>query len=120
MRLFTKQIRRWLKRIAALILITAGIITLPLPIPIGAILIVIGLAQLLTTNQQLGRWVKKLRQQQPAVNHKLQWLETRMPKYLARALRKTAPDYGRKPPASCNLGQSGPEPLAKNESGESR
>lgn len=96
MHTLTKRLRRGLKRLAALLLILAGLITFPLPIPIGAILISIGLALLITSSRALTLWIRVRRGQQPQLNEKLQWMETRLPRFLARAIRKTSPDYGRK------------------------
>lgn len=91
-----KLLRRWLKQIAAIVLIISGIITFPLPLPIGAILIAIGLALLITTNRTVAKWIKERRIKTPELNSRFSWLEKKLPRFFSRAIRKTAPDYGQK------------------------
>ena len=49
----------WLSRITAATLIIPGIITFPLPIPIGLILIITGTAMLISSSHQLAKFIRQ-------------------------------------------------------------
>lgn len=89
-----KLVRRGLKQVTAITFIILGIVTFPLPVPIGALLIASGLALLIGTNRIVARWIKERRVKTPSLNHRLTWLERKLPRFLSKPIRKTAPDYG--------------------------
>lgn len=91
-----KLIRRGVKRLSAVALIILGVVTFPLPLPVGALLVAIGLALLISTNKTLARWVKVKRITIPSLNYRFAWMEKKLPRFFSKAIRKTAPDYGRK------------------------
>lgn len=85
----------FLSRIALLILAVAliftGLIVLPLPIPFGAAMIIIGMTILIASNDTAAGWIRKWREQNPRINQRILALEGRLPNRLRKILSRTTP-----------------------------
>ena len=81
----------WLRRIAAITLIIVGIITFPLPLPIGLILIIVGLAMLVSSSQSLANFVRQYRAKSSGINMNFEKSKRYLPAFIKRALEKTDP-----------------------------
>ncbi len=85
----------FLSRIALLILaialIITGLIVLPLPIPFGALMIMVGMTILISSNDTAAGWIRKWREQNPRLNNRISVLENRLPDKLGQILRRTTP-----------------------------
>lgn len=77
--------------ILAIFLILTGLIVLPLPIPFGALMIVMGVSILISTNDKAADWIRRYRVRHPKLNERLLGLERRLPERLARIVRRTSP-----------------------------
>ena len=73
------------------LLLGAGVVTLPTPLPIGIFLIAFGLILLLSVSRGLARNVVGLRQQFPRLDRVLTVAEEKIGGRAARILRKTRP-----------------------------
>ena len=76
----------------AVVLILVGIATFFLPIPIGAILILIGLALLIGSNAAFALWLRGLRQRHPDMDSRIRRAEKWLPGPLRAPLDKTRPE----------------------------
>jgi ABC-type nickel/cobalt efflux system permease component RcnA len=79
-------------RLLAILMLIVGLITLPLPLPTGLPLLVVGLSLLISTSQQFSNYVKRFRDKNPEINEKIQSVEKKIPtRFLRFALLKTRP-----------------------------
>ncbi|MGF1510753.1 MAG: hypothetical protein ACFB9M_14775 [Myxococcota bacterium] len=60
-----------------------------LPIPLGAPLIAVGLALLVSSSHSVRRWLRGLRKARPDVDRWLEVVEDRLPPKMARTLKRT-------------------------------
>ena len=77
--------------IIAILFLIAGVLTLPTPIPLGAILLAIGLGLLVMTSVTVRNWLRRLRERFPEVDGSLRAVDAYLPRNLRRALRLSAP-----------------------------
>jgi hypothetical protein len=77
--------------IAALALILVGFIVLPMPIPLGALMIVSGLILLISVNAAVASRLKQFRRRHNGANKAIQTIEDNLPKAWKRILRRTDP-----------------------------
>jgi uncharacterized membrane protein HdeD (DUF308 family) len=78
--------------ILAIVLIVAGLIVLPLPIPFGAlILLVLGVSLLIASNDTAAGWIRAWRVRNPRLNSRMLSLEARLPVWISKILRRTTP-----------------------------
>jgi hypothetical protein len=77
--------------ILAIVLIGAGLIVLPLPIPFGALMLVLGISLLIASNDTAAGWIRTWRVRNPRLNSRMLSLEARLPDWISRILRRTAP-----------------------------
>lgn len=86
-----------MKRIAifafAIVILILGAILLPLPIPLGAPLLVIGATMLITVSPAFARLVSSGRARWTRLDYAMSWLEAKAPANLADILRKTRPEF---------------------------
>ncbi|MEO1281450.1 MAG: hypothetical protein AAFV69_06940 [Pseudomonadota bacterium] len=89
------SLSNWLRRVffsvGAALLIIFGLIVLPLPIPFGAIMIVVGLVILIATNRATARWLRSLRRLHPAINAWIGKAEVHLPRTFRRIMELTNP-----------------------------
>ncbi len=81
-----RPVLRGLLFCVAMVCLVLGAITLPLPLPIGLILLTIGFALLLATSRRTKIWFRGWRRRTPWVDDKLGSVEHRLPDELRRAL----------------------------------
>ncbi|MEM8937697.1 MAG: PGPGW domain-containing protein [Pseudomonadota bacterium] len=72
-------------------LVVAGLIVLPLPIPLGLIMLTIGLALLAPYIPAVQRLIRKLRAKQPLMDQWLRRHKERFPPVIKRTIDKTHP-----------------------------
>ena len=82
--------------IIAILCLVVGVITLPTPIPLGAILLAIGFALLVLTSVTVRNWLRKARQRFPILDGSLRAVDGYLPRNLRRALRLSAPHRPKK------------------------
>lgn len=89
--LMSALLLRFALSVFAVFLIIAGLIVLPLPIPFGAIMILIGVTLLVSSSETAASWVRNYRVKNPKINERLVGLEQRLPHRLGAVLRRTMP-----------------------------
>jgi hypothetical protein len=77
--------------ILAIVLIGAGLIVLPLPIPFGALMLVLGISLLIASNDTAAGWSRRWRVRNPRLNSRMLSLEARLPAWISKILRRTTP-----------------------------
>lgn len=78
--------------IVAIALILVGIVTFPMPIPLGAVFILLGLGLLVTTNAAFALWLRNFRERHPDMEDKIRKAERWLPGPLRLPIDKTRPD----------------------------
>ncbi|MEM9113654.1 MAG: hypothetical protein AAGD10_08870 [Myxococcota bacterium] len=73
----------------AILCLGVGAILFWLPIPLGAPLIAIGTALLVTSSETARRWLREQRRRRKSLDNFLEALEPRLPVDLAESLKKT-------------------------------
>jgi hypothetical protein len=63
-----------------------------MPIPIGAVLVISGLAALISTSKTVTQYIKKYRRSHPGVDKEFKEVEKRVPKIIRKPLEQTHPD----------------------------
>ena len=77
--------------VTAACLILGGLIVLPMPIPTGAIMIVIGLVLLLSVSVTAIRLLRAFRRKYPNADNVIRGVENRLPAAWRRILRRSDP-----------------------------
>jgi hypothetical protein len=77
--------------VIGVILVLVGFVVFPMPIPLGAIMIVVGLLLLVSASDTVARWVRMFRQHNPGANNVIQAVEDRLPESWKKALRRSDP-----------------------------
>jgi hypothetical protein len=72
-------------------IVLIGIITFPLPIPIGAVLIVIGLAMLISSSKKVRNSIRSYRKRNPRINSIIMKAETYLPISVQTTINQTDP-----------------------------
>lgn len=89
--------------IFAIILIVFGIVLTPMPIPFGLVLIVIGIALLITTNTAFALWLRNFRKRHPDMDGKIRKAQKWLPGFLRIPLDKTSPEQADKDEADAEI-----------------
>lgn len=76
---------------ASVALIVVGLIVLPMPIPLGGIMIVSGIVLLVSVSAVVALWVKAFRRRHGRTNRMIQNIEDRLPEAWKKILRRTDP-----------------------------
>lgn len=79
-------------QIIALLVILSGIITFPLPLPVGAALILTGLAMLIATSETVRRIIREYRRRNPRADRAIENIERHLPRFIKAIIDKTDPD----------------------------
>jgi hypothetical protein len=74
------------------VLIAIGLVVFPLPIPLGLIMILAGLALVAKDSVAMQDWIRKLRRDNPRANAKIKAVRPRLPNFLGRVIDMTDPD----------------------------
>ncbi|ARU56093.1 hypothetical protein OLMES_2020 [Oleiphilus messinensis] len=77
--------------ILAWLLIIAGLIVLPLPIPLGLVMIVVGAALLAGSSPAFRRYIQRVRLRNPKIDKKIKRFQHRLPAWLRERLISTEP-----------------------------
>jgi hypothetical protein len=85
------MIKRSVNLVVGFFLVICGIIITPLPIPVGLILIVLGLSLLVPALPVLRRWLTLARSRFPKLSNKLQSIRHRLPKFARNLIDHTEP-----------------------------
>lgn len=83
-----KALQRWIYVPAGVVLFTAGLIVFPLPIPLGLIMMIMGLF-LMAYNPLVLKFLRRMRARFPGVSKKLREVTPHLPGFLARFLKRT-------------------------------
>lgn len=86
-------VRRLLTFAAAIVIMIVGAILLPLPIPLGAPLLVIGAAMMISVSPAFAAFIAWCRNRWSRLDYAMSWLEAKAPNHLASILRKTRPNF---------------------------
>ena len=70
----------------------AGMIMFPLPIPIGLVMMVIGLTMLISSSKKLRSWIREYRRRNPKVNQSIHKAEAYLPRGMRNSIGQTDPD----------------------------
>lgn len=88
--------RRLVLFVIAILCVLVGLITLPTPIPLGAILLAIGFSLLVLTSVTVRNMLRRLRQRFPELDGSIRAVDGYLPRNLRRALRLSAPRQRKK------------------------
>lgn len=72
-------------------LVGVGLVVLPMPIPLGAIMIACGLVLLISASSTVAHAIRGLRRRHPGANRVIQSVEDRLPEAWKKALRRSDP-----------------------------
>lgn len=76
----------------AIVLILVGLVMFPLPIPLGAPMVALGIVILITHSRNSARFMTMLRVSYPRFNGVIKMLENKAPRTISRSLRRTRPE----------------------------
>jgi hypothetical protein len=79
-------------QISAVFIILVGMITFPLPIPIGAVLMAVGISMLIGSSKTLQNLLQTSRRRNPRFHEMMRKVEQRAPRKIKNILEKTDPD----------------------------
>ena len=85
---YLKFLLRWVALPLSIFLLILGAITLPLPIPTGALLIGLGLG-VAAFNPRMLRFIRRTRRRFPRMNAKIRHATPHFPEFIQRVLRRT-------------------------------
>ncbi len=77
--------------VLAVFLIISGMIIFPMPIPVGAAMMVVGLVLLISVSARVARCARLFRRRHPGANKIIQKVEDKLPDSLRNTLRRTDP-----------------------------
>lgn len=86
------MLKRSAKIAAGILLLIAGIILTPLPIPFGILCLFIGLSILVSAIPQMRIWVTALRRRYQRTSAKLNLIKHRMPHFARQLIEETDPN----------------------------
>lgn len=82
---------KYVKACFAILLIIAGIIVTPMPIPFGIFMIAIGLAILVSVSESVREYLKRQRKKFPKFSQSLTKIKPKLPMFIRRLLEDTEP-----------------------------
>lgn len=77
--------------VAGVVLVLVGLVVFPMPIPLGAIMIVCGLVLLVSASATAAHCLKTLRPRHQGANQMIQTVEDRLPESWKKAFRRSDP-----------------------------
>lgn len=86
-----KTIKKPLKLIIGWVMLIVGIITAPIPVPIGQIVALIGLSILVSESNWIKTKMQQLRRRLPVIGRQLMRLHPYMPRFLKKVIDDTDP-----------------------------
>lgn len=75
----------------AVVLLIAGVVVTPLPIPFGVPMILAALTILIARSDRVARWFSRLRARYGRLNRWVSFMEAQAPEAMAATLRRTRP-----------------------------
>ena len=85
-------VKGFLIRLIAILLLIAGLIIFPLPIPFGLILIIIGLTLLISSSSKVADMIKTFRKTHPDIDREIRHIKEKTPPIIKHPLEITEPD----------------------------
>ncbi len=86
------MIKRSFKMVTGILLLLLGVIITPMPIPLGIILIILGLSMLVSTIPRVRTFLQFLRRRYHVFSHKLNSIKHRLPAFARQLIEDTDPD----------------------------
>lgn len=77
--------------VAGVVLVLLGLVVFPMPIPLGAIMIVCGLVLLESASATVAHCLRTFRRRHPSANQMIQTVEDRLPESWKKAFRRSDP-----------------------------
>lgn len=84
---------RSLKIVSGTFLVIGGIIVTPMPIPLGILMIVVGLSLLASSSRRVREWIKSQRRRYQELSAKLNAVKHRVPPFARRLIEETDPGH---------------------------
>jgi len=86
-------IKRPFKLFDSWVMLIAGIITAPVPLPIGQLVALIGLSILVSESRWIKTLMQKFRRRLPIIGRQLKRMHPYMPKFLKKVIDDTDPTH---------------------------
>ncbi|APR66927.1 MAG: PGPGW domain-containing protein [Thalassolituus sp.] len=86
------MMKRSVNLVFGILLVIAGLIVMPMPVPLGLIMIILGLSLMVSAWPALQRKLKALRSRFRKISDKLSRIRHRLPGFARRLLDDTEPD----------------------------
>ena len=86
------MIRRSVTLVGGVLLIVAGLLVLPLPVPVGLLMIILGVSLLVPAIPALARFLKRIRHRYPITSQRLNLISPKLPGFVRRVIEETDPD----------------------------
>ncbi len=91
LRRVARAVHHWSLRIVAVVLLVAGLIVFPFPIPLGLPMMVVGLALLISSSDSTAELMTRIRRRYPRFDIGLRRAEPKIPGIFRGPIRKTDP-----------------------------
>lgn len=88
-----RLIKRPLKLLLGWIMFIGGIITAPIPLPIGQFIALVGLSLLISESLWVKIKIQKMRRRMPVIGHHLNRWHPHLPKFLKKVVDDTDPTH---------------------------
>ena len=88
-----KVIKKPVKLVLGWIMFIGGVITAPLPLPIGQFVALVGLSLLISESQWVKTKMQKLRKRLPYLGRQLQRMHPYLPRFLKKVVDDTDPAH---------------------------
>ena len=79
-------------QVSGALIFIAGMIFFLLPIPIGAVMMIIGLTMMISSSKKLRRVIREYRRRNPKLNSTIHGAEFYLPKSMRDSIDRTDPD----------------------------
>ena len=86
------MVKRSAKIMLGILLVIAGVIVTPLPIPFGLIMIFIGLSLLVTTVPRVREWLRRQRHRYQEFSGQLNAIKGKLPRFARKLIEDTDPE----------------------------
>lgn len=91
--MYRKILKRPLKLFIGWVMLIVGIITAPIPLPIGQIVALIGLSILVSESHWIKTKMQKFRRSLPVIGRQLTRIHPYMPRFLKKVIDDTDPTH---------------------------
>ena len=83
---------RIITQVTGVLIFIAGMIFFPLPIPIGAVMMIVGLTMMISSSKKLRKVIREYRRRNPKMNSTIHNAEYYLPKSMRDSIDQTDPD----------------------------